>query len=83
MPPPTPTHPTPTQPIDRNRSIDPRHTQALRLVKADLEATKQAKAALAAESETKDATIATLQSKVGVVRGWMGWGVWCACVVMG
>lgn len=38
--------------------------QALRLVKADLEETKKAKAALEAESETKEATIATLQSKV-------------------
>lgn len=38
--------------------------QALRLVKADLEETKRAKAALEAEGETKEATIATLQSKV-------------------
>lgn len=38
--------------------------QALRLVKTDLEETKRAKAAMQAEGETKDATIATLQSKV-------------------
>lgn len=46
--------------------------QALRLVKADLEATKTARAALEAEGETKDATIATLQSKVREVDAVLG-----------
>lgn len=38
--------------------------QALRLVKSDLEETRKQRAALEAELETRDATIASLQSKV-------------------
>lgn len=43
-------------------------------MKADLEATKTARAALEAEGETKDATIATLQSKVREVDAVLGLG---------
>lgn len=68
---------TSKQPHNPSLHNTPLIYQALRLVKTDLEATRQAKAALAAEAETKDATIATLHSKVvggggEVMEGWDG-----------
>lgn len=79
MPPPRRLRAAPLQIANRPGAHPPPYTtttheptQALRLVKADLEATKAAKAALQAEGETKDATIAALQSKARRVgRPWL------------